>query len=751
MEDSQLAQLDNSNLIGKEFLHHLIQTTSPRIALRPKSKCKSEYWRLFDAVELDGQVQPFALCSVCKKLVAYSSKIGTGGLKRHTCSRLFPDSNCPESDSAGFFIKKEYPDGFESSALFEPYVPQVRVQEMRITKDYLQKLIRSQSSRVILMTMTNENGSSWPLYSSVELDGKLQPYVHCSECKALIAYSRKTGASGLSRHMCARMLAIEDKELSADFGILSERFAVKQMTSLTQKVVEFLSKDLQLVEIINGPGFQELAQALINHGADYGRIPINDVLVGHGEISNTHIPDLYKVVKEFSIEQLSGKQLSFSVDSWVEDNVLPNSISVVAHFLDDSYMPKQMFLGIREFDETQMSDTETVQSAVLEIISEFVPIHSLARSVFVKSRDVMHVLSSTDDDNDSQFSTLPCAVHLLNIVMNDILVNSTDNYSEPLKAIVLSLAKRGFDNICYKPLMIDSPLEWLDFFTIIKNIEMRYDEIQAILSEHEEASILSDIPRTGLSNLCDFLTPFKDCYDVLRSENQITLNRFILYKLKLELHCAPRSDDVEVVHNMRRMVLKKLQAHFTWHPLHCLALMLDPRFKSLKMLSDDERKQTLDLLKHMMDNLVTTCTNLPIEGSRSFNEFTGQSERTNEDGKMSSLNVLPRKKARLNTDDFAEFMDEPYNPTEYELQRYIERIIPPNTITEVGEYWNEFSVEFPKIRLVARQVLAIPASSLLPERVRSEIGHLRRKMSRSQLEEIIFLHFNAKNATNIKL
>ena len=47
---------------------------------------------------------------------------------------------------------------------------------------------------------------------------------------------------------------------------------------LTQKVVEFVSKDIRTFDIVTGDRLKDLAYALINVGVEYGQVPAADVL-----------------------------------------------------------------------------------------------------------------------------------------------------------------------------------------------------------------------------------------------------------------------------------------------------------------------------------------------------------------------------------------------------------------------------------------------------------------------------------------
>ena len=63
----------------------MIRLKSPRLELVSFEAGKSEAWRWFKRVRVDGAVLPYAVCNGCFKPVHYTPRDGTGGLRRHAC------------------------------------------------------------------------------------------------------------------------------------------------------------------------------------------------------------------------------------------------------------------------------------------------------------------------------------------------------------------------------------------------------------------------------------------------------------------------------------------------------------------------------------------------------------------------------------------------------------------------------------------------------------------------------------------
>lgn len=72
-------------MVDKQEIIDMIRAQSPRLELVSFEAGKSEAWRWFKRVRVDGAVLPYAVCNGCYKPVHYTPRDGTGGLRRHAC------------------------------------------------------------------------------------------------------------------------------------------------------------------------------------------------------------------------------------------------------------------------------------------------------------------------------------------------------------------------------------------------------------------------------------------------------------------------------------------------------------------------------------------------------------------------------------------------------------------------------------------------------------------------------------------
>lgn len=81
------------------------------------TKIKSDVWDKFKVIKFQDNVENFAMCNICKDILSYTAKSGTGSLLRHTCTRKSvvsgggecgktPGTPQTQQTLSNFFVKK---------------------------------------------------------------------------------------------------------------------------------------------------------------------------------------------------------------------------------------------------------------------------------------------------------------------------------------------------------------------------------------------------------------------------------------------------------------------------------------------------------------------------------------------------------------------------------------------------------------------------------------------------------------------
>ena len=144
---------------------------------------------------------------------------------------------------------------------------------MPLDKVHIAQLVREGSSRLSFRKKTEGKSKVWSQFDLIACDGEAVPFVACRECRTVYAYTLKDGTSSLSSHKCGLKKPSAGQSSIAGFFQQepTERAYSDAKRKVTEAAVACVAKDLRPFRFIAGEGLKELAQALINVGADNKR------------------------------------------------------------------------------------------------------------------------------------------------------------------------------------------------------------------------------------------------------------------------------------------------------------------------------------------------------------------------------------------------------------------------------------------------------------------------------------------------
>lgn len=216
-----------------------------------------------------------------------------------------------------------------------------------------------------------------------------------------------------------------------------------------------------------------------------------------------------------------------------------------------------------------------------------------------------------------------------------------------------------------------------------------------------------------VENLCTCLKLLFDTANLLTSSNIPTTNTFFheAWKIQLELARSATSEDVAI-----STIAKPMQANFDTYWKNCclilaIAVVMDPRFK-MKLVEFSFSK--------IYGEEAASFINLVDEGiHQMFLEYVGGFE-----GSVKQEDV-----AGLGLTDFDMYiMETTSQQSKSELDQYLEESLLPRVHEfDVVGWWRLNKVKYPTLSKMARDILTVPVSTVVPELV-FETG--RREMDR---------------------
>lgn len=597
----------------------------------------------------------------------------------------------------------------------------------------------------------------------VNTDGKSQNFVQCEKCKLLFKYeSSKTGTSHLKRHKCYDKLDDSQRKIS-EFSQIKQPvvFSAKIKEQLIKDSIFFCSKDIRPFEIIKGLGFKKLCQSLIQIGAQYGNIKVDDILP-HPTTISRHLIETAECIRQKLLPEISAVMelgiCAATTDMWTDDYKKIPYITLTIQFIDNRWVLNTKVLFTCSFPNEDKKTGDNIRRELIKRFSNFgLDINLFKKLNFVTDQGA-NIVSAL-----SRYERFNCSAHLFNTVLRNTFENNflaqedleiIKTTMDNCKSLVMFMKQSGYMNLLPKSIYQEVETRWNTRLLMILSVDDQFEHIQEILTSKEEDHRLSEIDRNLLSGLIIFLKPFKECSDMLERDKKPTFHFVTLCYFKLLKHLRTTDYEFECLNRLKQRAEEFLIKKFVLTDEHKFATFLCPKFRQLKMLTESERLDVIKKLKIMVQEIQEYPQNnaTPIP-------FDGQDRPENY--------VPPRKKSA-----FSEWEDDDPNlPTSSKSQEEIELYIKTETCIDLEEdiltWWKSHSDNFPVLSKLAQKYLGnesnnifvyiynamillsitgIPATSASSERNFSTAGRVleerRTSLKTENVDALLFLNSN---------
>uniref|UniRef100_A0A1Y9H2S1 HAT C-terminal dimerisation domain-containing protein n=1 Tax=Anopheles dirus TaxID=7168 RepID=A0A1Y9H2S1_9DIPT len=610
-----------------------------------------------------------------------------------------------------------------------------------LTKDQLERMITEKDPELEYRKHHNNN-STWQRYMPMYYKGVKQNYVRCLECGWLVLHKASTGTGSLLRHRCKIKLPsgvevkLEPKVSSswnnsttqgkATTGTVAKSAAAiagkvqptatqppapTTVTNPPQQLPKYgggavvpqnvkdelvrqqacvLYKDIVSADLFDQPSFRTLAQMLVNIGAFYGQ-QVEGLLASRDVLLDTVLPAMYHEAKGQLNKVLSDCDLTFSFSLFRHEHERRSYVAINAYTVASDYYFRP--LHVKTLDVTGQ------EGAYVEHLQRIIE-DSLARSFSEPIKLVYGGQPDADDCTDTertlrnqheQYELVPCAVTMLWSIMKRVLEMFQCDSGRYLERF-----------------MLGTPAD-----------------------DEDESSVPPE-----LAVLQRFLEPFREPIRSLAADTGVTISEVVLWRKKLELSFRPEPEDEEEVRLLKETLLAQLRAHFPLHDYHRIAVFLDPKFKGLRFLADDERDETLAKLKAHL--------HADLEGI----------ERVKRGQYGGTHGVRKRRSSSLVASElkFYEFMDaslklECDDVVDDEIQQYVD--VKLESAVDVMSYWRN-ETAFPLLKRLCRRILNIPAAcdemrQLFGQTGQRELQKRRLALCDRELDMVMYLHQNVSS------
>ncbi|CAB4427239.1 unnamed protein product [Rhizophagus irregularis] len=186
----------------------------------------------------------------------------------------------------------------------------------------------------------------------------------CKNCSQLFKYDYKIGTSSLKHHKCPS----DEKQpkITTFWGKKEIPTAAKEVTS--KKLINLVCKDIRPFEIIVGQDFREFAQEMINIGATYGNLPVDNLFLHPTTLSRNVVKKAEIVKNDFALKLKYVFELFggvFTTDMWTDDYRKISYISLTVHYIDENWQICEQILAVSKFPDVSHT-AEQIKKVVLE-------------------------------------------------------------------------------------------------------------------------------------------------------------------------------------------------------------------------------------------------------------------------------------------------------------------------------------------------------------------------------------------------
>jgi hypothetical protein len=608
--------------------------------------------------------------------------------------------------------------------------------------------------------------AAWDHFTRDESSSPDEPMAHCNYCGAgYNCHPKYNGTSSLLYHVrtCAKYRSIKAKQdkgqtkftfgaKSGEGGSNSLLIAKYDEKKIRNALTEMIIEDEMPFIAVEGRGFQKFMSIVEPRFKVPSRITMMRDCVKMYLKTKSDLKQMFIT---------TGQRVCVTTDTWTSIQNM-NYMCVTAHFIDSTWKLHKRLLAFRLVGDHRGITIGRelyecllewgIGSKILTVTADNASSNETALDWF-RRRTIDHKQIVCGHD----FLHVRCSAHVLNLVVRDGLNDVDDSIVRVRNAVkyVKSSPKRleRFKSCasqreveCQSSLVMDVPTRWNSTYCMLEVAE-KYKKAFDLLQEEDEAFMSHMLDTSGgrrglgpptdddwkkISCFVKFLKVFYDVTMKISGSLYSTSNLFFRELCIIHKHVKEyaQSSDPLLGAMARRMKVKydKYWGDFVEiNRLLFVAVILDPRYKMAtfefwcrKNLLTEMAEQLLALLKDDIDRL--------------FDQYARASSGFGRNSTMSGVDEVQSRRSHGSTSVEVEDEDplisefrESQNLLECknEMERYFQEGVEssrPNF--DILNWWKVNSTKFPVLSEIARDVLAIPVTTVASESAFSTGGRV---------------------------
>ncbi len=417
-------------------------------------------------------------------------------------------------------------------------------------------------------------------------------FAQCIQCKTLLSFKEHSGTSHLSRHKCRkgktdggnyRQLAVDKVEQTIDL--------------ITKNTIKLCTHDFISSEAICDSGnLLEWAQSFVTLGYKHGNINLQQVFpnktrVNRG-IANVKDESMRYIYENFR-ESLKREWCSalFEVRNYGVDKMVV--IVSIQYFKKElKALKRNVFFSII------LDKDDTPHDFLTKLLKEF-NICGGDKNELQQINIVTPVEKIITRALVYPYKRIDCVANIItNVLDAGFETNEIDNImslSRNTVSLINSYEKFGIH-------LKEDDGSYQSKVDMIRSIVENYDDIIRIMEKENNKNQLKFSKRKG-EEVISFLEPFVEALEELSASTHPTANKILLWWKVLADHMK---NDQNCSLEMKRIIAntkESFNAKFYPSMENKINCFLDPRYKTLKMLSPDERVEVITAVRTLLEDV----------------------------------------------------------------------------------------------------------------------------------------------------
>ncbi|KAJ9557959.1 hypothetical protein OSB04_012573 [Centaurea solstitialis] len=441
------------------------------------------------------------------------------------------------------------------------------------------------------------------------------------------------------------------------------------------------------------------------------------------------IMKIYEKQRGYTLRCLEENESRIAITSymWTTSNQMKGYMAITAHYIDAKWSLQNRIISFIHVPSPHT--TEALAQAMMECLLDWNIDNKLSTLTIdnCSTNDaiidkLLGTLSSSSLMLKGKIFHMRCCAHIINIIVQEgfsIIKGAIGNVRDsvafwtgsPKRVQEFKLYARQLNVKCEKELVLDCKTRWNSIY-IMLNVTLEYKDVFNRLSKKERSYVClpSEDQWKMASIVCEKLKVFYRVTEKFLGTLYPTSNIFfpLVCEIKVSL-LSWKNSPHDVIRNMTSSMLFKFNKYWSViHEVMSVAIVLDPRYK-LKLINFFFQKIYGDEAKREVMRIRNLCVEL-FEHYKRRTSWKGQSTAS-----VVAIDDSTSNKPTWEMDFESMMCDDDLLETS-ELDDYLaEKLLPNEEGFDILMWWRCNGSKFPILQKIARDVLAIPISSVASE------------------------------------